>query len=457
MCTSPTRRRTRVLTFQPREAQLKRARRHTPRVAPEGKPRHRGRKRSGKTTLLRVLLGLTPPSEGRALFRERDITNLAGADRDRFCRDVAMILPGCARLSQSADVDPRSRGRAARSSQAVHARRTQRPGRGLARSRRPAAGGDEPVRDRALRRPAAARRDCPRARVQSVGAGRGRGRISLDVSTQAQLLQLLRANFSGDGTEPRLHHAGPGRGGVSVRARRGDVPRGGSWRPVRPKTVQQGAGPSLYARTDRRRAALLRPPVRSAAGEIPSPIDLPPGCRFAGRCTHVQDDCRAADPMLRPFAGKRSPVFHPVVDCTPTYPQAGADVRKMFYICVPLSFWSCYSRLTQRASASPPPRGILSEAAVARAELFCLSPALRTTGSSNPIAPGPPTGAIAFAGCGSLANGDRDWQGLRCSATGKTHVRGPPSPSQTESATIFAYAASKSQVSRISRRPLTRS
>jgi oligopeptide/dipeptide ABC transporter ATP-binding protein len=40
--------------------------------------------------------------------------------------------------------------------------------------------------------------------------------------------------------------------------------------------------------------------VRSSAvilsGEIPSPIDLPPGCPLSGRCPFVQEDCRAARP-----------------------------------------------------------------------------------------------------------------------------------------------------------------
>ena len=47
-------------------------------------------------------------------------------------------------------------------------------------------------------------------------------------------------------------------------------------------------------------------------GEIPSPIDLPPGCRFAGRCAHVQDDCRATDPLLKPVAGRDVACLHPV-------------------------------------------------------------------------------------------------------------------------------------------------
>jgi oligopeptide/dipeptide ABC transporter ATP-binding protein len=34
-------------------------------------------------------------------------------------------------------------------------------------------------------------------------------------------------------------------------------------------------------------------------GEVPSPVDLAPGCRFAGRCPFVMDVCRAKDPAWR--------------------------------------------------------------------------------------------------------------------------------------------------------------
>ncbi|MGB9767884.1 MULTISPECIES: ABC transporter ATP-binding protein [Dictyoglomus] len=34
-------------------------------------------------------------------------------------------------------------------------------------------------------------------------------------------------------------------------------------------------------------------------GEIPSPIDLPPGCRFQSRCEYVMDVCRKQEPAFR--------------------------------------------------------------------------------------------------------------------------------------------------------------
>jgi oligopeptide/dipeptide ABC transporter ATP-binding protein len=35
-------------------------------------------------------------------------------------------------------------------------------------------------------------------------------------------------------------------------------------------------------------------------GELPSPLDLPPGCPFAGRCPHVFDRCKVERPVLTP-------------------------------------------------------------------------------------------------------------------------------------------------------------
>ena len=34
-------------------------------------------------------------------------------------------------------------------------------------------------------------------------------------------------------------------------------------------------------------------------GEVPSPINMPPGCKFAGRCPYATDRCRQAAPQLR--------------------------------------------------------------------------------------------------------------------------------------------------------------
>jgi len=46
------------------------------------------------------------------------------------------------------------------------------------------------------------------------------------------------------------------------------------------------------------------------SGEIPSPIDPPPGCHFHPRCPHATDRCKAEAPMLREIAPGRLSACH---------------------------------------------------------------------------------------------------------------------------------------------------
>ena len=45
-------------------------------------------------------------------------------------------------------------------------------------------------------------------------------------------------------------------------------------------------------------------------GEVPTPVDLQPGCRFAGRCPYVFDRCLAETPELRPRGGPTDVACH---------------------------------------------------------------------------------------------------------------------------------------------------
>jgi peptide/nickel transport system ATP-binding protein len=46
----------------------------------------------------------------------------------------------------------------------------------------------------------------------------------------------------------------------------------------------------------------LRQPLASIAGQPPSPMARPPGCAFAPRCSFVEADCTAGQPLLVPVA-----------------------------------------------------------------------------------------------------------------------------------------------------------
>jgi peptide/nickel transport system ATP-binding protein len=45
-----------------------------------------------------------------------------------------------------------------------------------------------------------------------------------------------------------------------------------------------------------------RTPVQ---GEVPNPLNPPPGCSFHPRCPHANDRCRQERPALIEFAGSR--------------------------------------------------------------------------------------------------------------------------------------------------------
>lgn len=68
--------------------------------------------------------------------------------------------------------------------------------------------------------------------------------------------------------------------------------------PLHPYTqMLVASNPEPDPQSERQRATI---PI---AGEIPSPINVGKGCRFATRCPHVMDVCRTVTPELRESAG----------------------------------------------------------------------------------------------------------------------------------------------------------
>ena len=77
------------------------------------------------------------------------------------------------------------------------------------------------------------------------------------------------------------------------------------FRPRHPYTrTLIAANPEADPARERQRG---RPAVR---GEIPSPVNLAPGCRFAGRCPHVLPVCRERDPAWIDIGDGRAVACH---------------------------------------------------------------------------------------------------------------------------------------------------
>jgi oligopeptide/dipeptide ABC transporter ATP-binding protein len=90
-------------------------------------------------------------------------------------------------------------------------------------------------------------------------------------------------------------------------------------------------GDGRHPSTERLLAAIpnVDPGVRrervELAGDVPSPLDIPPGCRFATRCPFVADLCQAREPELIEVAPGHRVRCHLVL--APDAPAAGGHAR----------------------------------------------------------------------------------------------------------------------------------
>jgi dipeptide transport system ATP-binding protein len=69
-------------------------------------------------------------------------------------------------------------------------------------------------------------------------------------------------------------------------------------RPRHPYTIALLAATPRVDAVGQEKAAIIR-------GELPSPLNPPPGCAFSSRCPHATDHCRAEAPPLRDVDGRR--------------------------------------------------------------------------------------------------------------------------------------------------------
>ncbi|HEY0213959.1 MAG TPA: ABC transporter ATP-binding protein [Paenirhodobacter sp.] len=272
-----------------------------------------GESGSGKSTLLRVLLGLTPPTQGLAYYKGRPVI-AARAEGIDFARDVAMVYQDA-----RGSLDPRMTVGAILAEALRHFRictRDQEPARIadlLTRVGLPAeaaAGYPSALSGGQVRRVAIARALASNPTVLVADEAVS----GLDVSTQAQLLNLLRKLRAEMGlTLVFITHD---LGVASYLCDEIAIMYLGRIVETGPTNAVLTAPAHPYARALRRAAPEFFAPITDPLpGEIPSPLDLPKGCRFAGRCTLARDDCRATDPALMrlPQAqGRAAACLHPL-------------------------------------------------------------------------------------------------------------------------------------------------
>ncbi len=250
-----------------------------------------GESGSGKTTLGRCVLRLVEPDAGRVLFDGVDVLALRARDMRRLRRRMQVVFQ-----DPAAALNPRMTvGDLVGEPLAIHG-----VARGAALAERVrellAEVGLEP--DAARRYPGA----FSGGQKQRIGIARAIGLrpdlvvcdepvSSLDVSVQAQVLNLL-ADLQRRHGMAYLFIAHD----LSVVAHLADriaVMYLG-------RIVEEAPTPGLRAEPAHpyTRALFARAPL---PGEPPSPVDVPPGCRFHTRCPFAAARCRTEDPPLRPL------------------------------------------------------------------------------------------------------------------------------------------------------------
>jgi oligopeptide/dipeptide ABC transporter ATP-binding protein len=256
-----------------------------------------GESGSGKSTLVRLMLGLEPASDGRVLYRNTQIDSFNADARRQFSRDVAFIYQDA-----RGSMNPRMKVRDLLAEPLLlHGlcREVEVDGRVLELLARVGLSADLLRRYPAelsggqVRRVAVARALAAEPKViiaDECVAG-------LDVSVQAQLLKLLRSLCREMGlTLVFITHD---LGVASYLCQRVAVMYLG-------RIVEEGRTEDILQRPRhpytrglmRAFPSFGRPLAASLKGEIPSPIDLPKGCRFRSRCDHAQASCAAIDPAL---------------------------------------------------------------------------------------------------------------------------------------------------------------
>jgi len=272
-----------------------------------------GESGSGKSTLGRMLLGLLPPTSGEVLYIGQPIQTLRGDDWKRYRREVQVVFQ-----DTSTSLNPRKTVGASLEVPLRYNLGLRDP---EVRTRIEAllsqVGLDPAVfRDRYPHELSGGQRQ--RVGVARAVASKPRFIVAdepvsaLDVSVRAQVLKLLRDLQREAGlAELFITHD---LGVVRAVASRVLVMYLGA-------LVESGPVEALFKAPGHpyTRALLAATPVpdptrrnghRPLGGEIPSPLNPPPGCRFHPRCPLAQDICRTTPPPLVALSGGLESACH---------------------------------------------------------------------------------------------------------------------------------------------------
>ena len=274
----------------------------------------------GKTTLARILVGLDRPSSGRVVLDDRPLLRPDGSVDRSLRPSVQLVFQ-----DPHASFDPR---RTVGRSVGLPLRAA-----GLGRGETGAhvrdllesVGLDPQLAERhpgtlsggQLQRAAIARALAPEPAILVCDEPVA----SMDVSVRAQILNLLLdlRRSRGIGILFVSHDLGVVRriaDRVAVMYLGRVVETGGSesiWRLPRHPYTRALAG-SIPTGSTTWRAGTGVPRLQ---GEPPSPVDVPPGCRFHPRCPIAIDRCRIDDPVLRPFPPDVEVACHLAEHATP--------------------------------------------------------------------------------------------------------------------------------------------
>ena len=252
----------------------------------------------GKSTLCNVILGLEPPTSGRILFRDKDITGLGRKERKAWRRDIQPVfqdpygaLPPRMRVGRILEEPFRIHGLDTSAKATSLLERVGLPAELADRYPHELSGGQ---RQRVVIARALALEPSLVVLDEPVSA--------LDVSVQARVLDLLESLQADLGLSYLFvsHDLGVVRHvsdeiGVMYL---GDLVERGPADAIYSNAYHPYTWTLLWAMPSVRDPGLRRQ-GREVRGEQPSALNVPSGCKFRTRCPLATDKCREEHPPLR--------------------------------------------------------------------------------------------------------------------------------------------------------------